>query len=137
MTEDVVNGVSEAVQRKIEFLTDELINALKDMKSDKEQFKKLGISFEEKAFYDVLVDTREKHNFEYSDDKCLELAKKIKMLIDESSVYADWINNNNIRNHLQDALIKLLYHEGYPPQWSNDIFNQILSQVENYKLGRS
>ena len=134
VTDDIVNGVGDAVQRKIESLTSDLLEALRDMKSDKEQFKKLGITFEEKAFYDVLVDTREKHKFEYSDDMCIELAKKVKSLIDGSSVYADWINNNNIRNKLKHELIKLLFHEGYPPQWSNDIFNKILSQVENYKL---
>lgn len=89
--------------------------------------------FEEKAFYDILVDTRNKHEFEYSDEKCIDLARKIKELIDSSAMYADWINNNNIRNCLKNELIKLLYYNGYPPKWSADIFEKVLAQVENYK----
>lgn len=133
VTGDVVNAVSDEVARKVESLTDQLIEVLKTLKSDKEEFKKLGITFEEKAFYDILVDTRDKHNFEYADEKCIALAKKIKDLIDDSSIYADWINNNNIRNALKNDLIKLLFHEKYPPEWSNEIFEKILSQVKNYK----
>lgn len=133
VTSDVVSAVSDEVSRKIESLTDQLLEIFNNLKSDKEEFKKLGITFEEKAFFDILVDTRNKHGFPYEDAKCIGLAKKIKGLIDGSSVYADWINNNNIRNELQNDLIKLLYHEGYPPQWSKDIFDKILGQVENYK----
>ena len=133
VTGEVVSAVSDEIQSKVESLTDELIELLKQMKSDKDEFKKLGISFEEKAFYDILVDTRNKHEFEYSDEKCIDLAKKIKELIDSSAMYADWINNNNIRNSLKNELIKLLYYNGYPPKWSADIFEKVLAQVENYK----
>ena len=133
VTGDVVSAVSDEIQSKVESLTDELIALLKQMKSDKDEFKKLGISFEEKAFYDILVDTRNKHEFEYSDEKCIDLARKIKELIDSSAMYADWINNNNIRNSLKNELIKLLYYNGYPPKWSADIFEKVLAQVENYK----
>lgn len=133
VTGDVVNAVGDEVTRKVESLTDQLLEIFKNLKSDKEEFKKLGITFEEKAFFDILVDTRNKHGFQYEDDKCIALAKKIKELIDGSSIYADWINNKNIRNELQNELIKLLYRQGYPPQWSRDIFDKILTQVENYK----
>lgn len=117
VTGDVVNAVSDEVTRRVESLTDELLEIFKNLKSDREEFKNLGITFEEKAFFDILVDVRNKHEFQYTDDKCIALARKIKELIDGSSVYADWINNNNIRNGLKNDLIKLLFHEGYPPQW--------------------
>lgn len=133
VTNDVLNGVSDEIKKKIDSLTNQLIELLKKVKGDRDEFKKLGISFEEKAFYDILVDVRDKNGFEYSDDRCIGLAKKIKSLIEGSSVFADWINNRNIRNQLKNDLIKLLYKNGYPPQWSNDIFNKILDQVENYK----
>jgi len=31
----------------------------------------MGISFEEKAFYDILVKVRDQQEFEYADDKCV------------------------------------------------------------------
>ena len=41
----------------------------------------MGISFEEKAFYDILVKVRDDHGFPYADEKCVVLAKKIKELV--------------------------------------------------------
>ena len=35
------------------------MNILKELKADSEKFKVLGITFEEKAFFDVLVEVRD------------------------------------------------------------------------------
>ena len=106
---------------------------LKELKTDSEKFKVLGITFEEKAFFDVLVEVRDKHGFEYADDRCIELAKKIKALIDDTAIYADWLNNDNLKSKLASQLTFLLYKEGYPPQWDEEVFQKVLEQVENYK----
>lgn len=55
--------------------------------------------FEKKAFYDILIHLRDKHNFEYGkdknideiiiNDKCKTLAKKTKELIDIQSYFTD------------------------------------------------
>ncbi len=73
-----------------------MINLFIGLKQDKEEFKNLGITFEEKAFYDILVDLRDKHKFDYANDKCITLARKIKELRDGTSLYADWLNNDNL-----------------------------------------
>lgn len=134
---DTVNRVSDVVTRKIEELSKRLIQLLADVETDKTEFKSLGITFEEKAFYDILVDLRETHKFEYADDRCKELAKKIKSLVDGTSVYADWMNNENLRNQLATDLTTLLYTEGYPPDWDDEVFKKVLEQMENYKRNRS
>ena len=96
-------------------------------------FKRLGITFEEKAFYDILVDQREAHGFKYPDERCITLSRKIKELIDNSAVYADWINNDNLKADLQANLLILLYTEGYPPEWDEEVFNRVMEQVRNFK----
>ena len=116
-----VNAITEVI---------ELFNRLREAR---EEFRKLGISFEEKAFYDILIDQREAHSFVYPDEKCLALASKIKELIDDKSVYADWLNNNNIKAQLQADLTMLLYLEGYPPQWDEEVFDKVMDQVNNFK----
>ena len=90
-----------------------------------------------KAFFDVLVEVRDKHGFEYADDRCIELAKKIKLLIDDTAIYTDWLNNDNLKSKLASQLTYLLYKEGYPPQWDEEIFQKVLEQVENYKSNSS
>ena len=50
-----------------------ILQILKDLQEDKTSFEKLGISFEEKAFYDILVKVRDDHGFPYADENCLIL----------------------------------------------------------------
>ncbi len=133
VTKDAVNSVYDIVSDKINGLSDKLVEILNDLKKDSEKFKELGITFEEKAFYDVLVETRDTHKFEYADERCLELAKKIKDLVDNTAIYADWLNNDNLRHELSVNLTYTLYQNGYPPQWNEEVFNKVLEQVENYK----
>ena len=130
---NVINAVNGIVDDKVSSLTDRLKQIFANLKKDKEQFKNLGITFGEKAFYDILVDIRDKQGFEYEEDKCKILAKKIKEMIDDNSLYADWLNNDNIKSSLASNLTVLLYKNGYPPVWSNEIFERVLDQVENYK----
>lgn len=47
------------------------MEVLRKMKESRESFRKVGLSFEEKAFYDILIAMRDKHNFEYGTDKKL------------------------------------------------------------------
>jgi len=133
VTQGVVDGVVNIVEDKVNQLSAQLLQLLKDMKTDSEKFKELGITFEEKAFFDVLTEVRDTHHFEYADDRCIELAKKIKLLIDDTAIYADWLNNSNLRNKLASQLTVLIYKEGYPPEWDEEVFEKVLEQVENYK----
>ena len=133
VTQDVVNGVVSIVDDQVSVLSDRLIQILKDLKVDSEKFKELGITFEEKAFYDVLTEVRDQHGFEYADERCIQLAKKIKTLIDDTAVYADWLNNDNLKGKLASQLTFLIYKEGYPPEWDQEVFEKVLQQVENYK----
>ncbi|WP_439794991.1 type I restriction enzyme endonuclease domain-containing protein, partial [Turicimonas muris] len=102
------------------------------VQEDRVSFQKLGITFEEKAFYDILQSQREKHKFEYSEEKMIKLAREIKTLI-EYVPTANWLDNNNLRNQVQFDLTALLYENGYPPDWNREVFEKVIEQVENYK----
>ena len=97
VTQNVVNDVYDIVSYKINGLSNKLLDVLKELKTDSEKFKVLGITFEEKTFFDILVEVRDKHGFEYADDRCIELARKIKVLIDDTAIYADWFNNDDLK----------------------------------------
>ena len=133
---DAVNSINGIVDSKIEELTDQLLQLFQELKTDKEEFVKLGITFEEKAFYDILTSLRDKHKFEYPDDKCKFLAAEIKKLIDGSSLYADFLNNPMIKAQLSADVVRLLYKNGYPPEWNEEVFEKVIEQVENFKQYR-
>lgn len=133
----------ETVDEIIRNATQQALDILGKLGEDKESFRKLGLTFEEKAFYDILMHMRDVHNFEYGtdrkvgsliiNDKCKALAQKVKDLIDTKSCFADWLSNTNVRAALNQELWFLLDENGYPPEWSEDVFDQIRDQVENYK----
>ena len=128
-----IEQVQQQVDQKVQSLTDKLLELFKDLKKDKEEFKKLGITFEEKAFYDILIDIRDKNQFEYPDERCIELAKKIKELVDTTTVYVDWNNNNNLKARLYVEIFNLLMDNNYPPTFNKDVYDGVMEQVNNFK----
>lgn len=137
----------DTVDEIIRNATQQALDILGKLGEDKESFRKLGLTFEEKAFYDILMHMRDAHNFEYGtdrqvgsliiNDKCKVLAQKVKELIDTKSCFADWLSNTNVRAALNQELWFLLDENGYPPEWSEDVFDQVRDQVENYKEHQS
>ena len=123
--------------------TEQALKILKDMNADRESFRKIGLTFEEKAFYDILMALRDQYNFEYGEDKiidgvsvndkCRSLAKKIKEIIDTKSSFADWLNNQIVRDQLKFDIKVCLVKNGYPPQYSPEVFRKVMEQVENFE----
>lgn len=124
---------SEVVADFVNGLSDQLIQILNDLKDDKASFEKMGITYEEKAFYDILIKVRDDHGFPYEDEKCLVLAKKIKELVDDKAQFADWSTRDDIKNQLNMDLTVLLYKNGYPPEWDEEVFEKVMEQAENFK----
>lgn len=124
---------SEVVSDFVNDLSDQLLQILKDLQEDQSSFEKMGISFEEKAFYDILVKVRDDHGFPYADEKCVILAKKIKELVDDKAQFADWATRDDIKNQLNMELTVLLYKNGYPPEWDEEVFEKVMEQAENFK----
>lgn len=125
--------VSEVVSEFIDGLSEELLAILKALQEDSRSFEKMGISYEEKAFFDILVKVRDEKGFIYEDEKCLTLAKAIKELVDDKSQYADWATRDDIKNQLNMDLTILLYNHGYPPEWDEEVFEKVMEQAENFK----
>lgn len=133
----------QASEDIIKKATEQALNILRQMNESRESFRKIGLTFEEKAFYDILVSLRDQYNFEYGEDKeldgvivndkCKALAKKVKEIIDTQSSFSDWLNNQNVRNKLKLDIKICLVKNGYPPQYSPEVFTKVMEQVENFE----
>lgn len=124
---------TEVVADFVNELSDELIKIMHDLQDDKTSFEKMGVSYEEKAFYDILVHVRDTHNFIFDDEKCIDLAKKIKVLVDDKLQFAYFFNRDDIKSQLNQDLTVLLYKNGYPPEWDEEVFEKVMEQAENFK----
>ena len=141
--EEASEAQEETSDEIIRSATEQALRILKEMNADRESFRKMGLTFEEKAFYDILITLRDQYNFEYGEDKivdgvvvnkkCRSLAKKIKDIIDTKSSFADWLNNQIVRDQLKFDIKICLIKNGYPPQYSPEVFRKVMEQVENFE----
>lgn len=137
----------ETSEEIIRNATEQALQILQEMHADRESFRKVGLTFEEKAFYDILMALRDQYNFEYGDDKvidgvsvndkCKSLAKKIKEIIEVKSSFADWLNNQIVRDQLKFDIKVCLIKNGYPPQYSPEVFRKVMEQVENFEENKA
>ena len=111
----------------------QMAELLREVNKEKKSFKELGITYEEKAFYDILKKIAHKFGFEYPEDKLLTLAAAIKQMVDDKSKYTDWANRSDIKAELQMDLILILAEHDYPPVPQDDVFKEIFEQAENFK----
>ena len=111
----------------------QMADLLKELNKEKKSFQDLDISYEEKAFYDILKSIAKQFGFEYPEDKLLKLAAEIKKIVADKSKYTDWSTRDDIKAELKMDLILILAEYGYPPVTNDEVFKEILEQAENFK----
>jgi type I restriction enzyme R subunit len=121
----------------LEEFTDEIIDLYHAIKKERESFAELVIDFEEKAFYDILKALTIKYDFVYPKDRLLELAKKVKIVVDDKARYTDWSQRSDIKAELKVDLIIFLAENDYPPVDRDEVYKEIFEQAENFKKHRS
>lgn len=114
-------------------VANQMADLLKDLNKEKRSFLDLGISYEEKAFYDILEAIAKQFGFEYPKDKMLQLAAAIKKIVEDKSKYTDWAARDDIKAELKMDLILVLAEYGYPPVTNDEVYKEILEQAENFK----
>jgi type I restriction enzyme, R subunit len=117
----------------LEDFTDEIIDLYHAIKKEKDSFAEMSIDFEEKAFYDILKALTIKYDFEYPEEKLLDLAKKVKVIVDDKAKCIDWSQRIDIKAELKVDLIILLAENGYPPVDRDEVYKEIFEQAENFK----
>lgn len=114
-------------------VANQMADLLKELNKEKKSFLDLGISYEEKAFYDILEAIARQFGFEYPKDKMLQLAAAIKKIVEDKSKYTDWAARDDIKAELKMDLILVLAEYGYPPVTNDEVYKEILEQAENFK----
>jgi type I restriction enzyme R subunit len=123
---------SEVYEELAKVLTDMIL----EVKAEFTAGEKLGIDFEEKAFYDILKELCIKYGFIYPEDKLIALSKKVKEIVDEQAKFPDWSKRDDIKSALKVELILLLDEFGYPPVERDEVYVEIFEQADNFKKNR-
>ncbi|EMN7320375.1 type I restriction endonuclease subunit R [Vibrio vulnificus] len=124
---DVLNG------QEFDTFSQMMTDMIYDIKTEMLSFEEIGIDMEEKAFLDILAHMCAKYDFTYDEDKMLELAKEMKVVVDDTAQYPDWSKRDDIKAKLKVDLILLLHRFGFPPVANDDVYKNVLEQAENFK----
>lgn len=116
-----------------EEMAEQLTNLIWEVHKEFSSGDVLGIDFEEKAFYDILRELCVKYDFNYPEEKLIELAKAVKHLVDGQAKFPDWSKRDDIKSALKVGLILLLDEFGYPPVERDEVYVEIFEQAENFK----
>lgn len=119
----------------IDDVVGEMVRLMEDVANERTSGDTMGLSFEEKAFFDILKSVAVKYDFidNFPDEKLTSLAKQVKEMVEEQSDVADWMNRTDLRATLKMNVIILLARAGYPPKIRDEVFKEILEQAENFK----
>lgn len=119
----------------IDDVVGEMVRLMEDVANERTAGESIGLSFEEKAFFDILKSVAIKYEFidNFSDEKLTDLAKQVKEMVEEQSDVEDWLNRSDLRATLKMNVIALLARAGYPPKIRDEVFREILEQAENFK----
>lgn len=119
----------------IDDVVGEMVKLMEDVANERTAGDTMGLSFEEKAFFDIFKSVAVKYDFidNFPDEKLTSLAKQVKDMVEEQADVADWMNRTDLRATLKMNVIVLLARAGYPPKIRDEVFNEILEQAENFK----
>ncbi|MBL7057760.1 type I restriction endonuclease subunit R [Patescibacteria group bacterium] len=106
----------------------ELVELAKKIKNEETQGESLGLSVEEVAFYDALIEN-ESAVLELGDDVLKQIARELVSMLRKNTTI-DWTLKESIRAKLRLYVKKLLKKYKYPPDKQENATRTVLEQAE-------
>ena len=109
---------------------EELLEMAKKMKQEEEEGNALGLTPEEKAFYDALS-TPEGVRQAYSDEEFIALTKELTDVLHKNRTI-DWYNKESARANMRKIVKRLLRKYKYPPEGAEQALNVVMKQCNHW-----
>ncbi len=130
------NRFSETLNRYInglitnEEVIAELLKMAEEMMKAEQEGNELGLSHEEKAFYDALTRPQAVKDF-YTNDQLIELTRELTETLRKNRTL-DWNRREAERANMRRLVKRLLKKYKYPPEEEADALNVVLKQCEQW-----
>ena len=130
------NRFSETLNRYVnglitnEEVIQELLKMANEMMDAEKEGNELGLSNEEKAFYDALTRPQAVKDF-YSNDQLVEMTKDLTEMLRKNRTI-DWNRRDAERANMRRLVKRLLKKYKYPPEEAEGAMNIVLKQCEQW-----
>ena len=108
----------------------ELLKLASQIKETEQQGNDLGLTDEEKAFYDALTRPRAVKDF-YTNDQLVEMTKELTDMLRKNRTI-DWNRREAERANMRRLVRRLLKRYKYPPEETDDAMTIVLKQCERW-----
>ena len=113
-----------------EEVIDELLKMAEDIKKSEEEGNKLGLTVEEKAFYDALS-SPEGIKEAYSNEQFVALTKELTEQLRRNRTI-DWNRKESSRAKMRVLVKRLLKKYKYPPEGQDKALETVIAQCEKW-----
>ena len=130
------NMLTESLNRYIkglltnEEVIKELMEMAKNIKKEEEEGNKLGLSVEEKAFYDALTRPEMVRKC-YTDEQFVALTKELTEVLRKNRTI-DWRHKESARAQMRIMIKRLLKKYKYPPEGAEEALQIVMAQCDNW-----
>ena len=108
----------------------ELLEMAKSIKVHEEEGNKLGLSVEEKAFYDALSKPEMVRKV-YTDEQFVALTKELTEVLRKNRTI-DWRHKESARAQMRVMVKRLLKKYKYPPEGAEEALQIVMAQCDNW-----
>ncbi|BED87930.1 DEAD/DEAH box helicase [Pseudoalteromonas sp. MM1] len=124
------------VSSVLDDFSESMVDMIYSVRDEMNAGDELGIDIEEKGFYDALKMLAVKYDFDYPEDKLIELAQAVKVIVDDKVKFVDWNNRDDIKSSLKVELILILAKFKYPPISRDEVYKEIFEQAQSFKANK-
>ena len=130
------NRFSETLNRYVnglltnEEVIQELLKLAQEMMEAEKEGNELGLSKEEKAFYDALTRPQAVKDF-YTNEQLIALTRELTDMLRKNRTI-DWNRREAERANMRRLVKRLLKRYKYPPEEADDAMNTVLKQCEQW-----
>ncbi len=110
------------------YVIEQLVALAKEIREEKSRGKELGLSEEEEAFYDALIDNDSAKEI-LSEEVLKKMAVELADLIRKNNT-VDWTVRKNVQAKLRIQIKRLLRKYGYPPNKEKMAIELVIEQAE-------
>ncbi|MCR5376975.1 MAG: type I restriction endonuclease subunit R [Lachnospiraceae bacterium] len=107
---------------------DELLKEAKKIAEEQKKGKELGLTPEEKAFYDALTKPQAIKDF-YTNTQLVDMTRELTEMLRRSRTI-DWQKKENARAKMRSMVKRLLKKYKYPPEGVDDALQTVMTQCE-------
>lgn len=109
-------------------IIDELIKMAAEITKDQKSGEELGLTLEEKAFYDAITKPAAIKDF-YNNETLLQMTKELTEMLSKSRTI-DWQKKEQARAGMRSMVKRLLKKYKYPPEGQEEALTTVIAQCE-------